>query len=52
MEELFQKAKETIKKYRMLSGQERVLVALSGGPDSVCLLYVLKDLKEEFRLDL
>ena len=36
----------------MLSGQERVLVALSGGPDSVCLLYVLKDLKEEFRLDL
>jgi tRNA(Ile)-lysidine synthase len=52
LEELFQKAKETIKKYRMLSGQERVLVALSGGPDSVCLLYVLKDLKEEFRLDL
>ena len=36
----------------MLSGPERVLVALSGGPDSVCLLYVLKDLKEEFRLDL
>jgi tRNA(Ile)-lysidine synthase len=52
LEELFQKAKETIKKYRMLSGQERVLVALSGGPDSVCLLYVLKNLKEEFNLAL
>ncbi len=36
----------------MLSGEERVLTALSGGPDSVCLLYVLKNLKDEFRLDL
>ena len=36
----------------MLSGEERVLVALSGGPDSVCLLYVLKNLKDEFKLDL
>ena len=36
----------------MLSGEERVLVALSGGPDSVCLLHVLKNLKDEFRLDL
>jgi tRNA(Ile)-lysidine synthase len=36
----------------MLSGEERVLVALSGGPDSVCLLYVLKNLRDEFRLDL
>jgi tRNA(Ile)-lysidine synthase len=52
LEELFQKVKETIKKYFMLSGQERVLVALSGGPDSVCLLHVLKNLKEELRLDL
>jgi tRNA(Ile)-lysidine synthase len=52
LEELFQKAKETIKKYVMLSGKERVLVGLSGGPDSVCLLHVLKNLNEEFRLDL
>lgn len=36
----------------MLSGRERVLVALSGGPDSVCLLRVLEGLKEEFRLNL
>ena len=36
----------------MLSGRERVLVALSGGPDSVCLLHVLNGLKEGLRLDL
>ncbi len=36
----------------MLSGRERVLIALSGGPDSVCLLYILKNLNEGIRLDL
>ncbi|MDI6889943.1 MAG: tRNA lysidine(34) synthetase TilS [Thermodesulfovibrionales bacterium] len=50
--ELLKKVKETIKKHSMLSSKERVLTALSGGPDSVCLLYVLKNLKDEFKLDL
>jgi tRNA(Ile)-lysidine synthase len=52
LEELFQKVKKTIEKYFMLSGRERVLIALSGGPDSVCLLYILKNLNEGIRLDL
>ena len=52
MQEIFQKVKETIKQYHMLSAKERVLVALSGGPDSVCLLQVLKNLKEDLSLDL
>jgi tRNA(Ile)-lysidine synthase len=52
LEELFQKVKKIIEKYFMLSGRERVLIALSGGPDSVCLLHILKNLQEEFRLDL
>jgi tRNA(Ile)-lysidine synthase len=50
--EIFQKIKETIEKYSMLSGEENVLVALSGGPDSVFLLHVLNNLKEELKLDL
>jgi tRNA(Ile)-lysidine synthase len=50
--EIFQKIKETIKKHSMLSGEENVLVALSGGPDSVLLLHVLNNLKEELKLNL
>ncbi len=43
---------ETVKKYYMLYGGESVLVALSGGPDSVCLLHVLQRMKENWRLRL
>jgi tRNA(Ile)-lysidine synthase len=50
--ELFEKVKKTIKKHSMLSGGETVLIALSGGPDSVYLLNALNNLKDEFKLDL
>ena len=30
----------------------RVAVALSGGPDSVCLLYLLNEIKEKYSLKL
>lgn len=49
---LIEKVKETIGKYRMLDKKDKVLVAVSGGADSVCLLYVLNFLKEEFDLNL
>lgn len=39
-----------IKKHSMLSGDEKVLVGLSGGADSVCLLYILNELKDQFGL--
>jgi len=47
-----EKVKATIPKYSMLSGGETVLVGLSGGPDSVCLLSVLNALKNELNLKL
>ncbi len=37
---------------RMISPGDKVLVAVSGGPDSVCLLYLLKEMREEFPFDL
>jgi tRNA(Ile)-lysidine synthase len=49
---LVDKAAAIIKKYSMLSGGENVLVGLSGGPDSVCLLHVLHMLREKLRLEL
>ncbi len=50
--ELVKKVIRTVEKYGMLYGGERVLIALSGGPDSVCLLDVLNALKERWRLSL
>ncbi len=46
------KVKDTILKYNLLEKYDKVLVALSGGPDSVALLFSLKALKKEFMLDL
>ncbi|MCD7823043.1 MAG: tRNA lysidine(34) synthetase TilS [Oscillospiraceae bacterium] len=44
MKAMLSTVSETIRKYNMLSPGERVLVALSGGADSVSLLVALKEL--------
>ncbi|KAF0145543.1 MAG: tRNA(Ile)-lysidine synthase [Nitrospirae bacterium] len=49
---LIGRVKATIKKHSMLREKDRVLAGLSGGPDSVCLLLLLNQLKDEYKLDL
>ena len=49
---LIEKVKRTIKKYGMLSAGDRVVVAVSGGPDSVCLVSMLCTLAPEYGLQL
>ena len=42
---MIKKVLKTIKVHNLISSGDRVLLALSGGSDSVCLLYVLNELK-------
>lgn len=49
---MIKKVKEAIKKYHMLESGESVVVAVSGGPDSIALLKVLETLSDEYGLTL
>lgn len=40
----------TIKKFGMLKDNDRVIVGISGGPDSVALIYILNKLKKKWSL--
>lgn len=49
---MFSKFIKTIKKYRMLSGGEKVLAGVSGGIDSMVLLTLLQQFVEKFKGEL
>lgn len=48
----FSKVKKYIEEYKMIEKRDSVIVGLSGGADSVCLLDMLSRLKEEYELEL
>lgn len=41
------KVKEIIKKYNLINPEEKVVVGVSGGPDSICLIDILNEIKKE-----
>jgi tRNA(Ile)-lysidine synthase len=44
--------RETIRRFGLISQRDTVLAAVSGGPDSVCMLYVLAELRGELGFEL
>ncbi|MDY6877169.1 MAG: tRNA lysidine(34) synthetase TilS [Chloroflexota bacterium] len=52
MTDVLKQVRRTIETYSLLVPGDVVIVAVSGGPDSLCLLHVLLRLGEEYRLRL
>lgn len=46
------KVRKFVEKYKMISPGDRVVAGISGGADSVCLLYLLKDLQKSLDFSL
>ncbi len=49
---VIKKIEKTVEKYRMLNIRERVIVAVSGGPDSMALLGAMRHLLKIYELTL
>jgi len=49
MEEIF---KKTLKKYDLLRKKDKLILGVSGGPDSVCMLYLFSQIKKDYKLEL
>ena len=49
---MYQKVRAYVKEHDMLGKQDKVIVGVSGGADSICLLFVLLELKKEFDFSL
>ena len=48
---IFEKTLSTIKKYNLIEKGDKIVLGLSGGPDSVCLLHLLNRFKDVLDLE-
>jgi len=52
LDKLIGKVTETIEKYQLIHPGDKIIIAVSGGPDSICLLDILNHIKRQFDLSL
>ncbi len=44
-----QKVKDTIRKYNLIENGDNLVLGISGGPDSLAMLYIINELQKEFQ---
>ena len=47
MSDIKEKVASTIEKYNLINNRDKIILGVSGGPDSICMLNVLKQISEE-----
>jgi len=50
--ELLKEIEDFVIENNLINKKDKIVVGVSGGPDSLCLLYVLNELKEKYELEL
>lgn len=49
---MLEKVLETITKYNLIESGDRIVLGVSGGPDSICMLEILNKLKDKLNFDI
>ncbi len=52
MTDVLLQAENAIKKYNMIEMNDKIVVGVSGGPDSMCMLHILLQFKEKYNLSI
>ena len=49
---VLKKVLETITKYNLIESGDKIVLGVSGGPDSICMLEILNSLKNELNFEI